>query len=241
MMRSIDHSSGTGRRRAVRRRLPEQRQALAHKNLNRQTRRLHYRRIEQKQTPREILMTMSREGSTISGLMPMPRKQPCSRIILQYGVPLRVLGEKSSRVPIRAERVHRKQGHPDRKIRLRLYLQMARKEVSASQRSAEKHAQRKRVPCHNRGFGPRGKGQPSFHSSTINKGRTRGVSSAVRHSSLPRVRKHHGAQWKLLQMRELWRDLRMSLMSGTSRFFLAGRGNERMLVASRSEETTRSD
>jgi ribonucleoside-diphosphate reductase alpha chain len=88
---SLDQASG-GKQKAVRRRLPDERQALTHKFSIAGHEGYITVGLYEDGTPGEIFITMSKEGSTISGLM--DGLATSVSMALQYGVPLRVLAEK---------------------------------------------------------------------------------------------------------------------------------------------------
>ena len=73
--------------------------------------------------PGEIFVTMAKEGSTIGGLM--DSFATSISLALQYGVPLQVLVEKFGH-PLRALRLHRQPGDPDRHVDHGLHLPLAR-------------------------------------------------------------------------------------------------------------------
>ncbi len=91
---SLDALTGTGKQKAVRRRLPDERQALTHKFSIGGHEGYITVGLYEDGTPGEIFITMSKEGSTISGLM--DGFATSVSMALQYGVPLRVLVEKFS-------------------------------------------------------------------------------------------------------------------------------------------------
>ena len=89
---SLDQHNG--KRRAVRRRLPDERQAITHKFSIANHEGYITVGLYEDGTPGELFITMSKEGSTISGLM--DAFATSVSMALQYGVPLRVLVEKFS-------------------------------------------------------------------------------------------------------------------------------------------------
>lgn len=91
---SLDKITGTTKRKAVRRRLPDERQAITHKFSIAGHEGYITVGLYEEGTPGEIFITMSKEGSTISGLM--DAFATSISMALQYGVPLRVLVEKFS-------------------------------------------------------------------------------------------------------------------------------------------------
>lgn len=91
---SLDQVIGAAKQKAVRRRLPDERQAITHKfSIAGHEGYITVGLYEDGQ-PGEIFITMSKEGSTISGLM--DAFATSVSMALQYGVPLRVLVEKFS-------------------------------------------------------------------------------------------------------------------------------------------------
>ncbi len=82
------------KRKAVRRRLPDERQAITHKFSIAGHEGYITVGLYEDGTPGELFITMSKEGSTISGLM--DAFATSVSMALQYGVPLRVLVEKFS-------------------------------------------------------------------------------------------------------------------------------------------------
>lgn len=91
---SLDQLTGAVKQKAVRRRLPDERQAITHKfSIAGHEGYITVGLYEDGQ-PGEIFITMSKEGSTISGLM--DAFATSVSMALQYGVPLRVLVEKFS-------------------------------------------------------------------------------------------------------------------------------------------------
>ncbi|MBI4546438.1 MAG: vitamin B12-dependent ribonucleotide reductase [Ignavibacteriae bacterium] len=91
---SLDQLTGTIKQKAVRRRLPDERQAITHKFSIAGHEGYITVGLYEDGTPGEIFITMSKEGSTISGLM--DGFATSISMALQYGVPLRVLVEKFS-------------------------------------------------------------------------------------------------------------------------------------------------
>jgi len=91
---SLDQLSGSVKQKAIRRRLPDERQALTHKLSVAGHEGYITVGLYEDGTPGEIFITMSKEGSTISGLM--DAFATSVSMALQYGVPLRVLVEKFS-------------------------------------------------------------------------------------------------------------------------------------------------
>ena len=91
---SLDQLSGEIKPRAVRRRLPDERQAVTHKFSIAGHEGYITVGLYEDGTPGEIFITMSKEGSTISGLMDAIATSVS--MAFQYGVPLRVLVEKFS-------------------------------------------------------------------------------------------------------------------------------------------------
>ncbi|MDI6765973.1 MAG: vitamin B12-dependent ribonucleotide reductase [Bacteroidota bacterium] len=91
---SLDQTSGKVKQKPIRRRLPDERQALTHKFSIAGHEGYITAGLYEDATPGEIFITMSKEGSTISGLM--DAFATSVSMALQYGVPLRVLIEKFS-------------------------------------------------------------------------------------------------------------------------------------------------
>lgn len=91
---SLDQLSGSKSQKVVRRRLPDERQAVTHKFSIAGHEGYITVGLYEDMTPGEIFITMSKEGSTISGLM--DAFATSVSMALQYGVPLRVLVEKFS-------------------------------------------------------------------------------------------------------------------------------------------------
>ncbi|HUN65646.1 MAG TPA: vitamin B12-dependent ribonucleotide reductase [Bacteroidota bacterium] len=91
---SLDEATKNGKRKAIRRRLPDERQAITHKFSIAGHEGYITVGLYEDSTPGEIFITMSKEGSTISGLM--DAFATSVSMALQYGVPLRVLVEKFS-------------------------------------------------------------------------------------------------------------------------------------------------
>jgi ribonucleoside-diphosphate reductase alpha chain len=89
---SLDAFTGAVKQKAVRRRLPDERQAITHKFSIAGHEGYITAGLYEDGTPGEIFITMSKEGSTISGLM--DAFATSVSMALQYGVPLRVLVEK---------------------------------------------------------------------------------------------------------------------------------------------------
>ena len=77
--------------------------------------------------PGELFITMSKEGSTIGGLM--DTVGTLTSIALQYGVPLEEFGEKIRVSAVRTERVHKKSGHSPCNEHHRLRVPLARVSV----------------------------------------------------------------------------------------------------------------
>ena len=91
---SLDQSNGRVKPKPARRRLPDERQAVTHKISIAGHEGYITVGLYEDGTPGEIFITMSKEGSTISGLM--DAFATSVSMALQYGVPLRVLAEKFS-------------------------------------------------------------------------------------------------------------------------------------------------
>ena len=91
---SIDQRGSSSLLRVIRRRLPDERQAITHKFSIAGHEGYITVGLYEDATPGEIFITMSKEGSTISGLM--DAFATSVSMALQYGVPLRVLVEKFS-------------------------------------------------------------------------------------------------------------------------------------------------
>ncbi|MBI3193270.1 MAG: vitamin B12-dependent ribonucleotide reductase, partial [Ignavibacteriae bacterium] len=91
---SLDTVSTEIKKRAIRRRLPDERQAVTHKFSVAGHEGYITVGLYEDSTPGEIFITMSKEGSTISGLM--DAFATSVSMAFQYGVPLRVLVEKFS-------------------------------------------------------------------------------------------------------------------------------------------------
>jgi ribonucleoside-diphosphate reductase alpha chain len=91
---SMDQVSGLIPKKAVRRRLPDERAAVTHKFSIGGHEGYITVGLYPENIPGEIFITMSKEGSTISGLM--DAFATSVSMALQYGVPLRVLVEKFS-------------------------------------------------------------------------------------------------------------------------------------------------
>ncbi len=89
---SIDSLTSQAKQKAVRRRLPDEREAITHKFSIAGHEGYITVGLYEDGTPGEIFITMSKEGSTISGLM--DAFATSVSMALQYGVPLRVLVEK---------------------------------------------------------------------------------------------------------------------------------------------------
>lgn len=89
---SLGQDSGAVKQRAMRRRLPDERQAITHKFSIAGHEGYITVGLYEDGTPGEIFITMSKEGSTISGLM--DGFATSISMALQYGVPLRVLVQK---------------------------------------------------------------------------------------------------------------------------------------------------
>jgi ribonucleoside-diphosphate reductase alpha chain len=91
---SLDQPNGHVKPKPIRRRLPDERQALTHKISIAGHEGYITVGLYEDGSPGEIFITMSKEGSTISGLM--DAFATSVSMALQYGVPLRVLSEKFS-------------------------------------------------------------------------------------------------------------------------------------------------
>lgn len=91
---SMDQITGTVKQKAMRRRLPDERQAVTHKFSVAGHEGYITVGLYEDGTPGEVFITMSKEGSTISGLM--DAFATSISMALQYRVPLRVLVEKFS-------------------------------------------------------------------------------------------------------------------------------------------------
>ncbi len=115
-----------------RRRLPDERQAITHKFSIAGHEGYITVGMYEDGMPGEIFITMSKEGSTISGLM--DAFATSISIALQYGVPLKVLVDKFSHARFEPSGFTNNPGNPDRKIHQRLYFPMARDEVPSKGR-----------------------------------------------------------------------------------------------------------
>jgi len=91
---SLDQQAEKAKPKPFRRRLPDERQAVTHKFSIAGHEGYLTVGLYEDGTPGEIFITMSKEGSTISGLM--DAFATSVSMALQYGVPLRVLTEKFS-------------------------------------------------------------------------------------------------------------------------------------------------
>ena len=91
---SLEGLTTAAKQRAVRRRLPDERQAVTHKFSIAGHEGYITVGLYEDMKPGELFITMSKEGSTISGLM--DAFATSVSMALQYGVPLRVLVEKFS-------------------------------------------------------------------------------------------------------------------------------------------------
>ncbi len=91
---SLDEATGKTKPRAKRRRLPDERQAITHKFSVAGHEGYITVGLYEDNTPGEIFITMSKEGSTISGLM--DAFATSISMAFQYGVPLHVLVDKFS-------------------------------------------------------------------------------------------------------------------------------------------------
>ncbi len=91
---SLDSLTTEFKQKAIRRRLPDERQAVTHKFSVAGHEGYITVGLYEDNTPGEIFITMSKEGSTISGLM--DAFATSVSMAFQYGVPLRVLVEKFS-------------------------------------------------------------------------------------------------------------------------------------------------
>lgn len=91
---SLDQLTASAKAKAVRRRLPDERQAITHKFSIAGHEGYITVGLYEDGSPGELFITMSKEGSTISGLM--DAFATSVSMALQYGVPLRVLVEKFS-------------------------------------------------------------------------------------------------------------------------------------------------
>jgi ribonucleoside-diphosphate reductase alpha chain len=91
---SLDQIAGAAKQKAVRRRLPDERHAITHKFSIAGHEGYITVGLYEDGVPGELFITMSKEGSIISGLM--DAFATSVSMALQYGVPLRVLVEKFS-------------------------------------------------------------------------------------------------------------------------------------------------
>ena len=113
--------------RPLRRKLPDERQSLTHKFSIAGHEGYITVGLFEDGTPGEIFITMSKEGSTISGLM--DSFATSISFCLQYGVPLQFLVDKYSHV--RFERLDRQQRDPLRQVADGLHLSVDRVKVPA--------------------------------------------------------------------------------------------------------------
>ena len=120
---------------AVRRRLPDERQAITHKfSIGGHEGYLTVGMYEDG-TPGELFCVMAKEGSVVSGLM--DSFATAVSLALQYGVPLQVLVDKFSHTRFEPSRLHRQPGDPDRQVDHRLHLPVAGAEVPAERAGRE--------------------------------------------------------------------------------------------------------
>ena len=101
--------------------------------------------------PGEIFLKMAKEGSTVCGLM--DSLATTVSLALQYGVPLQRPGQQVRPRPVRAERLHRQPGDPDRQVDRGLHLPVARVAVPVRRRQGE--------PRPDRPLGGRGEPEPA--------------------------------------------------------------------------------
>ena len=90
--------------------------------------------------PGEIFLKMAKEGSTVSGLM--DTLATSVSLALQYGVPLEGRGQQVRPRAVRAQRVHRQLGDPDREVDRGLRVPVGRVPVPGVRRQGVSGADR---------------------------------------------------------------------------------------------------
>ena len=119
--------------RVLRHRLPDERRSITHKFDIAGHEGYIIAGMYEDGQPGEIFITMSKEGSTISGLM--DSFATAISIALQYGVPLQRIGRQVQPHALRALGFHQEPRYPDGQIDHGLYLPLAGQQVPR-QRSA---------------------------------------------------------------------------------------------------------
>ena len=125
-----EKKAGTGESRepqVLRHRLPDERRSITHKFDIAGHEGYIIAGMYEDGQPGEIFITMSKEGSTISGLM--DSFATAISIALQYGVPLQGIGRQVQPHALRALGIHQEPRHPDGQIDHGLYLPLAGQQV----------------------------------------------------------------------------------------------------------------
>ena len=120
---------------AVRRRLPDERQSLTHKfSIGGHEGYLTVGMYPDNGKPGEIFIRMSKEGSSISGLM--DSFATAISLALQYGRPPADVGGQVHPLALRAERLHRQQRDPDGQVHHGLHVPIHGLEVPRKRRAS---------------------------------------------------------------------------------------------------------
>ena len=160
--------------------------------------------------PGEIFIKMSKEGSTLSGVM--DGLALTISLGLQYGVPLEGVRRQAGQHPLRTQRHHRQREYSLRHLRARLHRALARRSLyfhGLSEAEWVEPGENVRWPLHRL---PRRSCRRSSAADAASKSPRR---RSRRRSHLLRVRHVDGPQRRLLQMRKLREYEWMQLMPGT--------------------------
>ena len=125
-----------------RRHLPDERQSITHKFRVGEQEGYLTVGLYDEGTPGEIFVNISKEGSTIRGLM--DSVAVLTSVALQYGVPLQNLVVEVPRRPLRARRPHRQSRHPDGIVARRLHLPLDGAALPRKQSTADAPAAKPR-------------------------------------------------------------------------------------------------
>ena len=154
--------------------------------------------------PGEIFLRMSKEGSTISGLM--DAFATAISLTLQYGVPIEALVNKFTPRALRALRLHQEPRGPDRQVPDRLHLQVARLQVHDRRGEGSGRRHRARHVLERTRAGDRAR--RSRASGRLRRDEA-DVRDVRRRAGVPRVRLDHGQVGGVLQVPELRGDERV--------------------------------
>ena len=189
---SLKEEGENGSARPARLRLPDERQAITHKFSVAGHDGYLTVGMYDDGTPGEIFVVMAKQGSVVSGLMDTVATS--ISMALQYGVPLKVLVDKFSHSRFEPAGFTNNPQIPHRQVDRGLHLPLARPEIPDR-----------------RGSTPGGKGGSRDRHADGRHGEA-GLSNPGGCPALPRMRLHHGAKRRLLQVPQLRSHQRLQLI-----------------------------